>query len=389
MKKPASPQAGVDSARVALLTNAVDPQRVSTLEALGEKFGEFTVFISTKRDGHRRWQPYTGRLKAILQKTITLKSSWRHPMGFKDVNYLHFPLDTYTRLRAYGPDVVISCQLGLRTLSACLFRIFHRDTRLIVWVQMTEHQQEGWRPIRRWIRKRILPCADAVIANGRSAKRYIAGLGFPREKIFIAHGNIELGPYLAHPPNMQISQIRRLLYIGRLVEGKGILQFLARLSIFAALNPTVRLLFEAVGYGPLERAIKGAEHPSNLAIGCGEEVPRDALPAIYSSSDIFVLPTLSDEWGMVINEAMACGLPVLGSVYSQAVEELVTNDVNGWTFAPDRPEEVDAAIARAMMASDDELLAMGHNARLAVQAATPEDSAENMFRAVEFVSLAS
>lgn len=65
---------------------------------------------------------------------------------------------------------------------------------------------------------------------------------------------------------------------------------------------------------------------------------------------------------MVINEAMACGLPVLGSVYSQAVEELVTNDVNGWTFAPDRPEEVDAAIARAMMASDDELLAMGHNA---------------------------
>jgi glycosyltransferase involved in cell wall biosynthesis len=385
MKKNASPPAGVDSAKVALLTNFVDPQKVAFLETLGRKFGTFTIFVSTQREGHRHWKIDTGTLHVEHQKTITVKSCWRHPMGFKDVNYLHFPLDTYTRLKAYRPKVVISSQLGLRTLSACLFRLLHWDTRLIVWVQMTEHQQMGWRPVRKWIRKCILRCVDAVIANGHSAKRYMAGLGFPEETIFISLGSIELGRFLAMPPKSQVSRIRRFLYVGRLVDGKGILQFLSRLAVFAESNSSVQLVFEVIGYGPLEEAIKGAQHPPNLEIRYGGARSHDTLPAIYASSDVFVLPTLSDEWGMVINEAMASGLPVLGSIYSQAVAELVRDGINGWTFVPDRPETVDAAIGLIFAASDEQLLTMGKNARRAVLSAAPELCAEGMFRAVESV----
>ena len=51
---------------------------------------------------------------------------------------------------------------------------------------------------------------------------------------------------------------------------------------------------------------------------------------------VLVFPTLADEWGLVVNEALAAGVPVLGSLYSQAVEELVRDGENGWTFRPDR-----------------------------------------------------
>ena len=68
----------------------------------------------------------------------------------------------------------------------------------------------------------------------------------------------------------------------------------------------------------------------------GEQEP-DALPALFAAADAFVFPTLADEWGVVVNEALAAGLPVLGSVHSQAVEELCAEGETGWIFDPGGP----------------------------------------------------
>jgi glycosyltransferase involved in cell wall biosynthesis len=377
-EKPSVFEAKLRAARVALVTNFIDPQKAGSFESLGEKLGDLTIFISTEREGHRIWAPATGRLKTVLQKTITIKSSWRHPMGFKDVNYLHFPVDTYSQLRRYRPDVVLSSQLGLRTVLACAFRITHPRSRLIVWVQMTEHQQSGRRTVRTLVRKLIARCADAAVANGHSAKRYMVSLGFPPDGVSLALGSIDMQPYLGVPDKQPSPHPRRFLYVGRLVEGKGLLPFLSRLSVFAGQNPGCRLVFEIVGYGPVEKEVLRAEHPSNLEVRCSGTAMSEALPRVYASADVFVLPTLSDEWGMVVNEAMASGLPVLGSVYSQAVEELVEDGVSGWTFAPDRQNEVDTAIARAANASDSEILVMGRKARLAVRRCEPERWVESV-----------
>jgi glycosyltransferase involved in cell wall biosynthesis len=93
---------------------------------------------------------------------------------------------------------------------------------------------------------------------------------------------------------------------------------------------------------------------------------------VYRTADVFALPTLADEWGMVVNEAMSIGLPVLGSRHSQAVEELVEEGVNGWTFVPDRPEAVDEALERALGTPPEQLARMGVAARDTVRPLTPE-----------------
>ena len=61
-----------------------------------------------------------------------------------------------------------------------------------------------------------------------------------------------------------------------------------------------------------------------------------------------LFPTLSDTWGLVVNEAMAMGLPVLGSVKSQAVTELIEDGVSGWWFDPTSPQDLERAVDRAL-----------------------------------------
>ena len=98
-----------------------------------------------------------------------------------------------------------------------------------------------------------------------------------------------------------------------------------------------------------------------------------------------MFPTLSDEWGLVVNEAMAAGLPVLGSRYSEAVEEMVETDVTGWKFRTDQAEEMDEAIDQAMHVSDERLEFMRSAARQRVAAFAPEKIADQVVSAARFV----
>jgi hypothetical protein len=97
-------------------------------------------------------------------------------------------------------------------------------------------------------------------------------------------------------------------------------------------------------------------------------------------------PTLADEWGLVVNEAMAAGLPVLGSLYSQAVEELVQDRINGWTFHPDHLEEAGHAIDRALTTNSEDLMNMCLAARTRALEITTMTMANQFIRAIELVN---
>ncbi len=76
-------------------------------------------------------------------------------------------------------------------------------------------------------------------------------------------------------------------------------------------------------------------------------------PIFYALADCFVLPSLWEEWGLVVNEAMACGLPVVVSETVGSAEDLVLPGDNGFHFDPTRPETL--AEALALLESDPEL----------------------------------
>ena len=202
------------------------------------------------------------------------------------------------------------------------------------------------------------------------------------ERIIHAPYTTDTFTFLAPPHRTAGKAGHRLLFVGLLVERKGLVPFLETLRLWGERHPADRVEFRLAGDGPQREALERMEMPSNIKLRFLGSVPYDQLPALYSESDVSVLPTFADEWGVVVNEAMSAGLPVLGSLHSQAVEELVTDDETGWTFYPDNSESVYAALDRALGTSSDRRISMGAAARNRALQLTPAEIAGRIAEAV-------
>jgi glycosyltransferase involved in cell wall biosynthesis len=172
--------------------------------------------------------------------------------------------------------------------------------------------------------------------------------------------------------------------VGRLIELKGLLPFASTLADWAQGHPEQQVQFWLAGDGPLRKRLEEFHTPPNLEIRLLGNVAYDRLPEIYAQCGILTFPTLADEWGLVVVEAMASGLPVLGSLYSQAVEDLVKDNHSGWTFHSDQRFETEGALNRALTLSHDAINDMAAQAKVRVQQLTPSSMADRIMEAVEY-----
>jgi glycosyltransferase involved in cell wall biosynthesis len=135
----------------------------------------------------------------------------------------------------------------------------------------------------------------------------------------------------------------RFLCVGQLIGRKGIDALLRGLG--ALLDEGLRCSLTLLGSGP-ER-----EHLQRLAATLGledvhfvgEQRP-ESVGGSYAEADCVIFPTMEDVWGLVVNEAILAGVPVLCSIYAGCVDELVPSD---YRFDPRDPESVKQALRRA------------------------------------------
>ena len=170
----------------------------------------------------------------------------------------------------------------------------------------------------------------------------------------------------------------RLLYTGQLIERKGLNLFLQQLSRWCSVHQEKSVLLSVVGSGEQLDQLERIELPLNLQIDFKGSMGFEQLPSQYHDAELYVYPTLADEWGLVVNEAMIAGLPVLGSRFSQAVEELVVDGVNGWIFTPTDEQDTYNAIERALQTDTKTLEAMSERAVTTVAALTQSAMAKRM-----------
>jgi glycosyltransferase involved in cell wall biosynthesis len=113
-------------------------------------------------------------------------------------------------------------------------------------------------------------------------------------------------------------------------------------------------------------------------------VQRDGLPDFYALADALIFPTHSDTWGLVVNEAMSCGLPVIVANVAGCAADLVQDGWNGFVVPPKDPAQLAEAMAR--FADDSVLRAeMASRSRERIAAYSPEAWAEGLVKAVEYV----
>jgi len=370
--------------RVALLTNFIPPYFLPVLREFSSMVSELHIFLSTRMEGNRDWQPHWDGLNVQVQKTFTTVLNRKHGLGFSSEYYLHLPYDTIARLRNCMPDVIISGQLGFRTFQSYCFNMLRPKTALVAWADLSEHTETGIGWFRRSLRKRLLCHSDAVLVNGQSGAKYVAQLRADSSRIVCMPFVRDMSDLLSIPLlRDRAAPERRLLYVGHLLEGKGVHLLLGALARWHRSNPNQSCELSIVGDGPMRKELEQLATVSGVKVRFLGSVPFERLRSVYASADIFVFPTLSDTWGVVVNEALAAGMPVLGSQLSQAVNELVVDGRNGWIFRPDRSEEFDARLFEALTTPPAVLYEMGRAGRVTVERLTPEFAAARMVHATQ------
>lgn len=369
--------------KVALLTNFIAPYRLPLLEELRDRVGELRIFLSTPMENERQWAVYWGTLDVTVQRNLSWGGHYHDKLGFSRKLQMHFPYDTLPQLRRYAPDVVISSELGMRSAQAALYRVLSRTTPLLIWATLSEHSERCWGTMRKTLRRSILSHADGVLVNGESGARYIRHFGLPDDHIFRINQPADVDLFTKVSNTRVRGPVIRLLHSGALTPRKGLTGFMRVLLAQAAQHPDIAFEVSWAGDGEDRTALAAMDLPPNVQQRFLGHQPYAALPKIYADADILMFPSLMDEWGLVVNEAMASGLPVLGSIYSQAVEELVEDGVTGWIFDPTDETTTNAALNRVFAASPAALTTMGDTARRRVMALTPASASERMVHAIQ------
>ncbi len=369
--------------RVAFLTNFISPYLAPVLEALAERVTNLCVMVSTSMEPNRPWSAPSTRLHVVAQKTWTLPGLWRHPRGFEERLFVHVPMNTVRDLQRFRPEVIISVEMGARTLLASLYRLLNRRTALLVWADVAESTEHGRGWLRHVARFLIQHSVDLFITNGCSGGRYLRKLGIPRHRICEIPYAIETALFSRCPATRPPALSHSLLFVGQLIERKGLRPFLSALNEWAGTHPDRSVTLDLVGDGPLRTSLEKFSANKNLLIKFHGNVSYEDTVAFYARAGILILPTWADTWGLVVNEAMASGVPVLGSLYSQAVEELVKEGSTGWCFRPDKQAEMMDAIDRALQTPRDRLDEMRLEARAAAMALNPERVADMITSALE------
>jgi glycosyltransferase involved in cell wall biosynthesis len=362
--------------RVALLTNFIPPYRVPLYEALTREVGELRVFVSTAMEANRRWQPVVGELDVVQQRTITLRRLWRTP-AFTEPYELHIPYDTVSQLRRWRADVIMTGEMGARSLQAVFFARASR-TPVVLWALLSDRLENGRGLLRQAARRWIMSNVDSIIVNGENGARYFKHFGVPDARLLRLNQAIDMQALLKLPLQQELEGAHRLLYVGTLSERKGVQLLLEAIDQWAGANPSHSVELVLVGDGPLRADLRKRKSQPNVKLEWAGAIPYEDLPRWYGSGGILLFPSLGDEWGLVVNEALAAGVPVMGSAYSGAVEELIRDGINGWVFLPEDVTAVVAALDRVLTTDAEQIHRMRSAARLSVQHLTPAAAARRI-----------
>ena len=331
------------------------------------------VLTSAGREAAARAADRVGRgVREIALKTVVVRREPAHPDGFSQRYDIHVSYDVIGKLLSLRPAVMLASELGARTLQAMIYRLLFRSSRIIIHADLSEDTEKLFGRARSVLRRFLLARADLVVVNGQSGARYVQGLGVRPDRIVAIPYATDTEFLAATPRAVPKGPARALLTVGQLIERKGVLPLVAGLVRWCERHPADRIEFTLIGDGPLRESISNASRPANLTVTTRGAVAYAELPDHYRSADLMILPTLSDTWGLVVNEAMAMGLPVLGSIRSQAVTELIEDGVTGWWFDPASPTDMDRALDRALQASGDTLARMAERAAARARQLPPE-----------------
>jgi glycosyltransferase involved in cell wall biosynthesis len=265
---------------------------------------------------------------------------------------------------------------------------------LLLWSESTALDARRSRLLVEFMKTRFLRLCAAFVVAGKSSLRYLKDLGIAEQRIFTAPNAVDtfLFAACAEEARGDAEKVRErhslppryFLCVGRLVRAKGVFELLeAYAQLSAEVRAEIGLVF--VGEGADRAAL--TERASQIAPGTIQFagfVHRENLPEFYALAEALIFPTHSDPWGLVVNEAMSCGLPVIVTSVAGCAPDLVQDGWNGYVVESADSELLAGAMLR-FVKKPASRMEMGSRSRERIEANSPRHWAEGIMKAMKSV----
>jgi 1,2-diacylglycerol 3-alpha-glucosyltransferase len=285
-------------------------------------------------------------------------------------------------LSSFQPEVVIVPGWSSRASFAALNWSLRNNTPVVGVSQSTalDEIRSVWKE---YLKRRIVRLFSAALVGGARQIEYLKTLGMPLDRIFSGYAAVDnhyfqLRAGEARKDELKLRESKRLparyfLASARFVQKKNLVRLLEAYSTYRELvgkgsaeetqpDPWDLVL---LGDGPLREQIERTI--DRLGIKDHVRLPGfvqyQDLPLYFGLGDAFIHVSTSEQWGLVVNEAMASGLPVLASKHCGCVPNLVRQGVNGYAFDPYQTEEIADYMHRLSIVDRERLKTMGQASR--------------------------
>jgi len=319
--------------KLALLLNMIAPARVRLYSILAEHFDLLVLHGGTEAN-RDSWSGF----EAALPNARVLRAwGWQIRREKKvdgevfDEKFIHVTPGFTWHLLRFRPNAVITNEVGFRTIVALLYGTVFRKP-VWVWWGGTLHTERQAGPLRKIARKIVSLWAGHWISYGQSSTEYLLHLGVKRERILESQNAIDEEQFRAGAePAWAIHPHPVVLHAGQFIERKGLGSLLEAAARLQQQGLVFSLLL--VGSGRDKFALEQRAQSLGLKnVYFRPAQTPDKMPSVYRSADVLVFPTREDVWGLVANEAILSGIPVLCSKYAGCAAELFPPES---IFSPD------------------------------------------------------
>ncbi len=287
------------------------------------------------------------------------------------------------------PDVIIVSGFSMATIKTWWYTRFNK-AKFIIWSGSVSTKQKGLSLLRSLQRRLLAASASAFIVYGNRAGKYLSTLRVPQQKIFKAINTVDTSFFSEKTAELKEkgpkgSNKHNLCYVGYLSERKNVKQLL--LCIRKLTDKRSDFKLDLIGDGDDKETLQQFAMELNLEnivhfVGFKQ---KSELPEYYAATDVFLFQTNFDIWGLVLNEAMAAGLPCIASPNAGAVDDLIKDNETGFIIDY---KNVNSIVEKIEYLFDhpDHAKQIGKNAKqFILQNATAQKSAQGFLDAVKSV----
>ena len=309
--------------RLAIVSNVAAPYRSELFDMVRRDIRDTTVFFQAIEEPNRSWPA-----RPSLPFSHSYLRGITFPIGRRK---LLFHPELGRHLRDLNADVVVAYGFGTATFQCA--RYARKMRKVLMLANDGTMETDPTTGPEAEYRRRLVADASGFIAASERAAEYFKALGADRDRITVVNLTRDLRGARSRANEVQRSdgsshRGHTVCVVARLVPGKRILDACKAVLQVEPETPGIRLLI--AGDGPLRGELESwisENGPGRIQIlGL---LGWDELIQVYASCDVMIFPAKGEKYGMVILEALACGLPVIAYDNAGAARELIRHGVNG------------------------------------------------------------